>query len=73
MTKLTTEEKALLDKIMNNIYAVGPFSGMIAGFRRDIANKGVVVGNETTKGLVKETLQVRLIMEEMAKDETTNK
>jgi len=57
-TKLTPKEQLLLFKILNDKYAVGPFSGMI--FNAAAGN------NINIKQLIKKALSVRITMQEMS-------
>ena len=54
---LTPEQRALLDKIVNDKFSVGAFSGMIFNAYKD--GKGEIVP------LIKDALDTRLLMQEM--------
>lgn len=55
---LTPDESTLLNQIMEDKYAVGPFCGMILNLH--------VEGKDSVEGLIKKALQVRLIAKRMA-------
>lgn len=57
--QLTVEEKQLLKEIINNQYAVGPFSGMIFN--------ALVTTNKPIDELVKQALMTRLRLKELQK------
>jgi len=58
MTKLTEREKKLLNKIVNDKYAIGGFSGMI--YNSYIDGKGIL------EELIQVALKVRLTIEDMS-------
>jgi hypothetical protein len=59
---LTTKEKEVLKGILGNSMSAGAFSGMIF-------NASVSHPDETVPELIKRALSVRLIAEEMVKDD----
>lgn len=59
MTTLNNQEKELLQQIMNDKYASGPFTGMI--YNAHITTK------EPVDALIKKALQVRIIATELSK------
>tara|TARA_Y100000310_G_scaffold103241_2_gene101569 strand:- start:84 stop:449 length:366 start_codon:yes stop_codon:yes gene_type:complete len=65
---LTQQEKLLLDKIIHDKYAVGPFCGMIYNHYQEQRTHAGNVGNsqQLQMRLIKEALQIRILLENMA-------
>ncbi len=59
MIELRNEEKELLNKIVNDKYSIGSFSGMIF-------NNALLHPNKSTEELIQLALQVRLTISDMA-------